>query len=120
MLKLIVRQTVPKQFGFRASSSFTDAKNINAKQLLENAATFNDAKPSTPDDKWSTLPYPQGVVIPKRQQPTDESQQLKMDPENTSIILFSGEGSQYGGMAKSLVDCPDAMDIFERANEILQ
>lgn len=122
MLRLAIRQTPCLQLGLRASSSFkpNDTKSLNAKQLLDGAATFKDTKPTTPDDAWSTLPYPQGAVIPKRKQAAGEDQRWKMDPENTSIILFPGEGSQYGGMAKSLINCPAAMDIFARANEILQ
>lgn len=41
-------------------------------------------------------------------------------PKNPTIVLFPGQGSQFVGMAKSLVDIPDARDLFEIASEILR
>lgn len=41
-------------------------------------------------------------------------------PENPTIILFPGQGSQFVGMAKSLVDIPDAKDLFDIASDILR
>lgn len=40
-------------------------------------------------------------------------------PENPTIILFPGQGSQFVGMAKTLEDVPDARNLFEFASEIL-
>lgn len=40
--------------------------------------------------------------------------------ENPTIVLFPGQGSQFVGMAKSLVDIPEAVDMFEIASEILR
>lgn len=41
-------------------------------------------------------------------------------PENPTIILFPGQGSQFVGMAKSLVNIPEAMEMFEIASDILR
>lgn len=41
-------------------------------------------------------------------------------PENPTIVLFPGQGAQFVGMAKSLVDIPEAMDMFEIASSILK
>ncbi|XP_005187564.1 probable malonyl-CoA-acyl carrier protein transacylase, mitochondrial [Musca domestica] len=50
---------------------------------------------------------PDGVVRPK------------IDPKETSIILFPGQGTQYVGMASKLIRFPEARRIFELANEVL-
>lgn len=41
-------------------------------------------------------------------------------PENPTIILFPGQGSQFVGMAKSLADIPEAKDIFDIASDVLR
>lgn len=41
-------------------------------------------------------------------------------PDNPTIVLFPGQGSQFVGMAKSLVDIPEAKDMFDIASEILR
>lgn len=41
-------------------------------------------------------------------------------PENPTIILFPGQGSQFVGMAKSLVDIPEAKDLFDIASDVLR
>lgn len=115
MFKNIVGRREFIQF-FRKFSS--QNKRVDVQKLLDESATFRDAKPTAPEDVWSTLPYPQSAVI-KRPSQIDDTERTKLDPENTSLILFSGEGSQYGGMAKSLIVSPDAKDIYEEANEIL-
>jgi hypothetical protein len=33
----------------------------DVQKLLENSATFNDIKPSTEEDSWATMPYPEGT-----------------------------------------------------------
>lgn len=41
-------------------------------------------------------------------------------PENPTIILFPGQGSQFVGMAKSLVDIPEAKEMFDIASDVLR
>lgn len=41
-------------------------------------------------------------------------------PEKPTIVLFPGQGAQFVGMAKSLVDIPEARDLFDIASEILR
>lgn len=41
-------------------------------------------------------------------------------PENPTIILFPGQGSQFVGMAKSLVGIPEAKDMFDIASDVLR
>jgi hypothetical protein len=46
-----------------------------------------DEKPTTPEDVWSTSPYPKGAVFDKRDQSL-KSARSKLDPRETSVILF--------------------------------
>ncbi|KAM7358925.1 malonyl-CoA-acyl carrier protein transacylase beg [Cochliomyia hominivorax] len=50
---------------------------------------------------------------------SDEVVRPKIDPKDTSIILFPGQGTQYVGMASKLMRFPEARRIFEMANEVL-
>lgn len=86
------------------------------KDLLENAATFEDIKPEHPEQQWATLPYPEGAK-PRKQ--GAYAIKPKIDPRETSIILFPGQGTQYVGMAKDLQRFPMARDLFELANYTL-
>ncbi|GIY31959.1 probable malonyl-CoA-acyl carrier protein transacylase, mitochondrial [Caerostris darwini] len=44
----------------------------------------------------------------------------QVDPRTTSIVLFPGQGSQYLGMGKSLLEYPYVRDMFDSASEILK
>ncbi|XP_059620270.1 probable malonyl-CoA-acyl carrier protein transacylase, mitochondrial [Phlebotomus argentipes] len=90
----------------------------NVQELLDNAATFEDITPKTPDDEWATLPYPEGTSY--RQSQAAKSRKPKKDPRKTSIILFPGQGAQFVGMGKDLVKIPSAKDMFSLASEILK
>lgn len=89
------------------------------KELLQDAAAFVDATPKSAEDKWATLPYVEGTVFNKRNQ-NSHFERSKMDPADTSVVLFPGQGSQFVGMAKNLTKYPEAMDLFEMASEILR
>lgn len=99
--------------------STPETNHSKVKELLENATAFVDTMPKDADDKWATLPYVEGTVFNKRDQ-SRHFERTKIDPSETSVILFPGQGSQFVGMAKSLTKYPEAMDIFEIASEILR
>lgn len=87
------------------------------KKLLDDSASFEDAKAQTPEQQWATLPYLDGTKI-RRQ--GEVFHREKMDPRDSSVILFPGQGSQFVGMAKDLLKFPMAKDLFELANYILK
>lgn len=89
----------------------------SAKDLLDDAATFIDQVPVNEESKWSTSPYPKGS-IPRSQ--AHHSLRPYINPMETSLILFPGEGSQFVGMAKDLLKFPICIDLFKVANEILR
>lgn len=78
------------------------------KGLLDNAASFNDRY----NKEWSTHPYPviQGV---QEEEISDE-----IDPRETSVILFPGQGSQYNQMGAHMSKFPNTQDLYKCANEI--
>ncbi|XP_018331808.1 probable malonyl-CoA-acyl carrier protein transacylase, mitochondrial [Agrilus planipennis] len=87
------------------------------KTLLEDAASFGDVQRNNVEQQWATLPYLQGTKIRKQ---GEYFHKPKVDPRNTSVILFPGQGSQFVGMAKDLLKFPMARDLFELANYILK
>lgn len=115
---------LPRQLLIRAIHTSVRYKTENkgtplVKELLENSASFEDTKPKTEDDVWATLPYPEGTAFTRRDQGL-KSDRPKIDPKDTTVILFPGQGAQYVGMAKNLMKFPEARDIFELANEVLK
>lgn len=89
----------------------------SAKELLENAATFQDQISKVKESQWATSPYPEGGV-PRSQ--AAYALRPRTNPRETSILLFPGEGSQYVGMGKNLMQFPSVRDIFECASEVVQ
>lgn len=92
-------------------------KITNVKDLLENAASYDDLKVKNDENNWSSSPYPN--VIGRRDQKL-KGLRPKIDPRETTIILFPGQGTQYVGMGRDLVKYPEARDIFELASEVLK
>ncbi|KAG5677290.1 hypothetical protein PVAND_007059 [Polypedilum vanderplanki] len=92
--------------------------NNKLKDLLESAASGFDQQPTTPEDQWSTTPYPKEAVFDKRDQGR-KAKKPNIDPRETSIILFPGQGAQYVGMAEKLLKIPESRDMFQIAKEVL-
>ncbi|XP_039489258.2 probable malonyl-CoA-acyl carrier protein transacylase, mitochondrial [Drosophila santomea] len=53
-------------------------------------------------------------------EPLEQKSRPAIDPKETSVMLFPGQGTQYVGMAKDLLRFPGARRIFELANEVLK
>ncbi|XP_067612780.1 probable malonyl-CoA-acyl carrier protein transacylase, mitochondrial [Eurosta solidaginis] len=49
----------------------------------------------------------------------DTQRRPAIDPKETSIVLFPGQGAQYVGMAAKLMRFPGARSIFDLANQVL-
>lgn len=103
-----------------SSSDFSVKSSVlkaSAKELLENAADFQDQLTRDKESQWATTPYPEGGV-PRSQ--AAYSLRPRTNPRETSILLFPGEGSQFVGMGKDLMKFPSVRDIFECASEVVQ
>ncbi|XP_014479975.1 PREDICTED: probable malonyl-CoA-acyl carrier protein transacylase, mitochondrial [Dinoponera quadriceps] len=84
----------------------------NIARLLKESATYNDVK----DKSWSTSPYPAGVPSSIG---TEESAKPKIDPLDTCVLLFPGQGTIKVGWAQKYLRFPQAKELFEIANEVL-
>lgn len=90
---------------------------MSAKELLEEAADFQDQISKVRESQWATSPYPEGGV-PRSQ--AAYALRPRTNPRETSVLLFPGEGSQYVGMGNDLIKFPSVRDIFECASEVVQ
>lgn len=101
----------------QSESSTNDYKTIptgeeNVARLVKEAATYSDAK----DTSWSTSPYPAGVPPSvEDEKPAKPS----IDPLETCVLLFPGQGILKVGWVKDYLRFPQAKELFEIANEIL-
>lgn len=104
--KILLKRT--NYLSFKHFSSETDT----FKQLLADSQVPNDQPPSDP---WSSL---------APQERTEKSVSRfsikpKIDPNDTCIILFPGQGSQFVGMAERVLDAPNVKTLFKTAKRIL-
>ncbi|XP_012533104.1 probable malonyl-CoA-acyl carrier protein transacylase, mitochondrial [Monomorium pharaonis] len=83
----------------------------NVSRLLKEAATYSDAK----NTDWATSPYPAGAPTSVE----DEIVKPKIDPLDTCIVLFPGQGTIKVGRVQKYLRFPQARELFEMANEIL-
>jgi hypothetical protein len=54
-----------------------------------------------------------------KQNPANFAYRPKIDPSETSLILFPGQGSQFVGMGAKLLDYPNVINMFDTARHIL-
>lgn len=100
--------------------SYGQSNEHKLKTLLDSSTSFVETKPRYDEDKWATLPYAEGTILSKRERIDLDIQRPKVDPRDTSLILFPGQGAQFVGMAKSVERVPAAKDLFDYASEILK
>ncbi|KAK4028796.1 hypothetical protein OUZ56_021814 [Daphnia magna] len=92
------------------------------KELLENAASFKEGLPANvPKDRmediWNSDPYPKNTNW--KQSQAKHSIRPARDPRDTSIILFPGQGTQFVGMGKELLQYPLVKQMFDLASSVL-
>ncbi|XP_014227491.1 probable malonyl-CoA-acyl carrier protein transacylase, mitochondrial [Trichogramma pretiosum] len=86
------------------------SKEPSVSKLLEEAASFNTSDSS----EWSTSPYP---VTADHDKPKPKKNII--DPTDTSIILFPGQGVINVGDAKKYLRFPRVKDLYEIASSVL-
>lgn len=132
MIKLFCRRLCSTRVRFCSTfgtnganhQKLSDTRNESAnekeiRKLLYNAASGIDMDNVSKDDQWLTEPYVWGTYLETGPPKEIGVERIKMDPEDTSIILFPGYATQFVGMAKSLEIIPKARDIFDRASEVM-
>lgn len=90
------------------------------RDLLDKSTAFVGTTRRNEADEWATLPYTDGTIMSKQERRELDINRPKMDPRDTSIILFPGERSHFRGMAKLVESVPAAKDLFDCASEILK
>lgn len=95
---------------FHEDSSQCSYKTQEVLHLLEKAATFDGVM----DKNWMTTPYPKDIPLNYK-----EETKPSINPENTSVLLFPGQGIIKVGMIKKYMDYPAAKELFEITNEII-
>lgn len=116
---LFSQQSHDSQNDFTGSVSRLN-RDRTLKHLLECSTGFIDTKPQHEQDEWATLPYVEGTVMSGRGRKELDIDRPRIDPTDTSMILFPSDGVQFVGMAKSLESVPAAKDLFDYASEILK
>ncbi|KAG8230313.1 hypothetical protein J437_LFUL000583 [Ladona fulva] len=101
-------------------SSPTSEENVekskaSVEELLSDSVVGKEQKPTTPEEIWATTVYPKS----ERRIQARNRLAPRVDPRETSIILFPGQGAQAVGMGKDLLKFPVVKDLFEAASEIL-
>lgn len=96
-----------------------DEKVSKVTELLENAVTYPERGVKDPENEWSTLPFAEGTIL-SRQEQGRKVARPRIDPRETSIIFFPGQGTQYVGMGAQLVKIPEVRDMYELASEVLK
>ncbi|XP_071446027.1 probable malonyl-CoA-acyl carrier protein transacylase, mitochondrial [Hetaerina americana] len=97
------------------SESQSNTKTASAKDLLEESVVGIEPKSRSAEDVWVSRAYPKS----ERRLQSRHLLTPKVDPRETSIILFPGQGTQKVGMGKELLKFPIVNDLFDTASEIL-
>ncbi|XP_034254235.1 probable malonyl-CoA-acyl carrier protein transacylase, mitochondrial [Thrips palmi] len=95
------------------SAKMNQPSESQLKDLLDNASVGSRQKIG--DQKWLKSPFQAEKV---RDQGLKVNRP-KIDPHETSIILFPGQGVQHVGMGKPLLKLPQVEKMYKVANEIL-
>jgi len=94
----------------------TNVKFERVEELFKNSANLTDK--NNKDDAWLSSPYP--VNVESAQSQAKHSFRPGVDPRETSVILFPGQGAQFVGMGAKLLDYPNVRDMFTVASDILK
>ncbi|CAI6349400.1 unnamed protein product [Macrosiphum euphorbiae] len=108
----------------RHMSIIDNSKNMNetdVKKLLEDGTVPEESSVIGDTENWTTSPYPKGSYVPhKNQSQAQHALRPKVDPKETSILMFPGQGTQFVGMGKNLLVFPQVVEMFNAASEILK
>ncbi|XP_025195608.1 probable malonyl-CoA-acyl carrier protein transacylase, mitochondrial [Melanaphis sacchari] len=118
-LKYLNHSTQLRCMSIDNNSKHTNETDI--KKLLEDGTVPEESSVVGDTENWTTSPYPKGSYVPhKNQSQAQHALRPNVDPKETSILLFPGQGTQFVGMGKNLLVFPQVVEMFEAASEILK
>lgn len=100
-------------YDYASSGTFTGGKE-KLEEMLKNMSTEHQHLSETDS-------FPSDIKRYKQWQSRQAaiSEEHKIQPSTTSVILFPGQGSQFVGMGKKLLRFPGVQDLYEEASSIL-
>ncbi|CAB3375776.1 Hypothetical predicted protein [Cloeon dipterum] len=102
-----------------------DKKDVAGKhvdELLKNSTVGYPNDFMTPEHSWQTNPYTMDPTLKQRLTERNQSAHSfrpSVNPNDTSILIFPGQGVQHVGMCKELLKFPLVQDLFSVASSIL-
>lgn len=109
-------KSIPSNVQPSASSHFPqNAEEL--KELVQSMTMSSQGEAAPPQDQF---PSDMEKYRNWRQDQSRKAFRPKVDPRQTSIILFPGQGSQFVGMGKDTLGYGNAQELFEEASELLK
>jgi len=103
----LTRSLVPR---FSARLMATDGERPPASRLLRDSVSSEDEQPLHLGPKVRKKP---------RHPPKPASPEQGVDLSHRSVLLFPGQGSQFVGMGKKLLEVPTVRELYAEASQIL-
>ena len=92
----------------------------NVEGILRTSGTLNSPPPDDePGNKWGNKSPAQPREFVKEWDQAKKVKRPRIDPKLTSIVQFPGQGAQFVGMGKKLLQYPNVPEIYDVAGEIL-
>lgn len=107
----------PRVFA-RSSSKGSQASNEKEKtplrRLLDDASSFSEPaeEAAEPEMRWATQPYAARSAAHRHEPP-------RVEPRDTAVLLFPGQGAQAVGMGRALQAIPAAKQLYELASSVV-
>ncbi|KAK6627454.1 hypothetical protein RUM44_009931 [Polyplax serrata] len=115
-----VKKTSRELFSSKNFSSDESDKPLDSESRVKSILRASSPlKTNIEDDGFfAASPYPKGTVF--MESDVSKSQKdMNPEPQQCSIIMFPGQGNQFVGMSKNLINYPVVKDMFGAASSIL-